>query len=820
MQYPTQLKPNIHWKNDYCKIFGLCLLMAALIFLPFLIYDHGIFLYYGDYNVQQIPFYRLAQQAVKEGNIFWDWNTDLGANFIGSYAFYLLGSPFFWLTTLFPNAAVPYLMAPLLMLKFACAGVSSFAFLKRFTKTNNMAMLGALLYAFSGFNIYNIFFNHFHEAVIIFPLMLVALEEAVYNNRRGWFAVTVFLAATMNYFFFAGQVVFILLYFILRCLDRRFPIALKALGVLAFEAVLGVLMACALLLPAALAIMDNPRLNMLSGMSMLFYSDEQRYGLILSSLFFPPDIPARPNFFPDSNAKWSSVSAFLPLFSMTGVVVFAKNYKKHWLKRMLGLCLVMALIPILNTAFYAFNSSYYARWFYMPTLMMALATCIALENEKIDYKYGVRFTLGAVLAFSVIGIIPKNTTEGQKWFAIPPYPERFWGYVAIALASLLMVALLLWIPRHTKKFMRYATLCTCGVILVYSIMMLGTGKAQSSPDSYQILVEEGLNGADNFSLDESVFYRVDEDKAQDNMPMYWYMPTIQCFHSVVPVSIMNFYESIGVQRNVASRPELEFYGVRAITSVKYLFCRTTENDQPDLPGFIRIGTQNNYNVYENQYFIPMGFTYDYYVNEDSYYAYTEKQRDKLLVKAMCLSNEDAETYGYLMQELPKEQYPDLSNEDYFASCKALQNNAGYSFTYSSTGFTSKIKMDRENLVFYSVPYEKGWTATVNGEPAEIVTANVGFMAVKAPAGDNTIEFHYETPGLKAGIVITGASFLLLAIYLLIIRYLRKKYPEKYFVGHNLHRNELFASEKRMLKTADAYAEQILESNRTDTDSKE
>ena len=149
--------------------------MAFLLFLPFLIIDKGLFIYYGDFNVQQIPFYRMAHDAVRSGNIFWNWNTDLGANFIGSYSFYLLGSPFFWLTLPFPSAAVPYLMAPLLMLKFALSSLTAYAYLRRFVRPD-FAVMGGLLYAFSGFSIYNVFFNHFHEAIVYFPLMLLALE--------------------------------------------------------------------------------------------------------------------------------------------------------------------------------------------------------------------------------------------------------------------------------------------------------------------------------------------------------------------------------------------------------------------------------------------------------------------------------------------------------------------------------------------------------------------------------------------------------------------------------------------------------------------
>ncbi|MFQ9847925.1 MAG: hypothetical protein ACLRXC_14085, partial [[Clostridium] leptum] len=74
--------------KQYFLVFGLGLLTSFLFFLPFLIMDKGLFVYYGDFNVQQIPFYQMCHDAVRSGNLFWSWTTDLGANFIGSYAFY------------------------------------------------------------------------------------------------------------------------------------------------------------------------------------------------------------------------------------------------------------------------------------------------------------------------------------------------------------------------------------------------------------------------------------------------------------------------------------------------------------------------------------------------------------------------------------------------------------------------------------------------------------------------------------------------------------------------------------------------------------
>ncbi len=83
----TLLKPQ---KEKYGSTFVIALIVAMALFVPYMIMSEGYFIFYGDFNVQQIPFYQMCHKAVREGNVLWNWNTDLGVNFIGSYSFYLL----------------------------------------------------------------------------------------------------------------------------------------------------------------------------------------------------------------------------------------------------------------------------------------------------------------------------------------------------------------------------------------------------------------------------------------------------------------------------------------------------------------------------------------------------------------------------------------------------------------------------------------------------------------------------------------------------------------------------------------------------------
>ena len=156
------------------------------------------------------------------------------------------------------------------------------------------------------------------------------------------------LLAIVNYYFFFGEVIFCVLYFIVCAFTRKdYKVTAANFFLFALEAVLGLILSAVLLLPAILMVLSNPRLdNWLLGWSGLLYGNEQRYGLILSSLFYPPDVPAYPNLFPDSNAKWSSVSLYLPLFSTVGLVAFLKMGLKRfaWIKKLLLISLFIALI--------------------------------------------------------------------------------------------------------------------------------------------------------------------------------------------------------------------------------------------------------------------------------------------------------------------------------------------------------------------------------------------------------------------------------------------------------------------------------------------
>ncbi len=179
----TANQTNKHPVRLYFQVFIEGVLLYLIAVLPFLIYHGGIFFYYGDYNVQQVPFYVLAGRAVDAGNLFWNPNVDLGSSMGGTFAFYLWGSPYFWFSTLFKPEHTPYLLPLFMALKYGTAMTTSFAYARRHVKTQAAAHMAALLYAFSGFAANNIVFQHFHEGIAFFPLYLLVFDNLVEDMR-------------------------------------------------------------------------------------------------------------------------------------------------------------------------------------------------------------------------------------------------------------------------------------------------------------------------------------------------------------------------------------------------------------------------------------------------------------------------------------------------------------------------------------------------------------------------------------------------------------------------------------------------------------
>ena len=776
---PRLLTPREQSHKKFWQAVGLCALTAAIFFLPFYILDGGFFHYAGDFNSQQISFYRYMNGFVKGAgypdsafagaprNTF-SWATDLGSGVMNAYSFYLYGSPFFWLSVLLPQSWLPYMMVPLLVLKFGVAGGGAYLYLRRYVKNANYAVLGACLYALSGFAVYNVFFNHFVDVVALFPYLLWALDEAIYEDRHGLFAFWVAVNLLNNYFFFVGQVIFLCIYFVCKLTAKDFRLTARKFGHLLWESVLGVAMGCLLLFPAVLSLLQNPRtIDLSSGWGFLTYAKVQQYLAILLSWILPPDSPYLTSVWSEGVIKWTSMTSYLPLCSLAGAMAYWRSRKADSKKRIVAVCAVCALVPVLNSAFYALNSSYYARWYYMPTLILAAMTVNALEDPDIDLDAPARGIGWIMLATLVFAVVPVRDDTTETWsFGVLKNPGQFFVVLGFGLLGLMLYRVLCSKWRQDSRFAQRMTAAVLVFACAFTMVHIGIGKfGQWHTDSD--LVEQDTNALLLKNDLPEGDYRIDTYKIHDNIGMWLDKSCLQYFGSTAAPSILSFYPGLGVKRDVRSEPEITNYALRGLLSVEYLITtpekRESFEDEADA-GWTYLADVDGYTLYHNDNYVPMGFTYDYYVTEATYETSIKTLRSNLLMRALVLTDEDVAQYGKYLTELSEDMLNDLHYDSYTQDCADRRAHSCSVFQMNNAGFHAEITLDKPNLVFFSVPYDDGFTAYVNGEKTDILRVDEGLMAVLCQPGASSIDFVYQAAGLSASRVVTAVAIPVWVVY--------------------------------------------------------
>lgn len=767
-------------RTCYWQVFGLCLALAAVLFLPHCVIDGftgGFFHYAGDFNDQMIPFYAYANDFIKQGGSF-SWATDLGSGFVNAYSYYCLGSPFFWLTILIPARWMPFTMVPMLCLKFAVAGSGAYLWMRRWVRSEEWSIVGGVLYAFCGFNIYNIFFYFFLDAPALFPYMLAALDDAVLDRKYGRFPFWAALNLLNNYFFFAGQAVFLIVYFVCMCVSRRYRLTLRLFGRLAFETILGCAAGCVLLIPAGLSLLQNPRtIDPFDGYGYLVYGKAQQYLAILYSAFVMPDAPYLTDMFNEGITKWTSLSVYLPVVGIAAGLAFCRVWRRHPFARILKVCVVCAFVPVLNSAFYALNSSYYARWFYMPILVLCAASVIALRTRPVR-ETEVPRALGqtALITLSAVAfaLVPNTDEDGNFVLGVVNNQYRFWGLFVVSALGVGLFALLL--RRGLRHPRRFASMLLAGVLgfsFLYGTVHISIAKyAQWDNDLEYPARTWGDVEEINALLPQDGFYRIDAYECYNNMGIWLDKSCIQCFHSTAAPHILEFYPSVGVTRDVSSKPDTDLYALRGLLSVRYTL--VPEDKIADWEADINkswalVSSTDDYALYENQDWVPMGFTYDYYITPDRYDQIPEEERGQVLMKALLLTEEQVEEWGGSLEPLPDELLEERDYETYVQDCARRRSSGVTGFTATRTGFTALSSQEEATLVFFSVPYDDGFTATVNGESVPVLKVDNGLMAVPVPAGESEIVFTYRTPGLGLSVRISLSALVVYGAYLLWLR---------------------------------------------------
>ena len=115
----------------------------------------------------------------------------------------------------------------------------------------------------------------------------------------------------------------------------------------------------------------------------------------------------------------------------------------------------------------------------------------------------------------------------------------------------------------------------------------------------------------------------------------------------------------------------------------------------------------------------------------------------------------------------------LDTENYQKAMDVL-NSKAVQVTAHGNVVEAHFDSQKEASLFFTLPYDKGWSATLNGQPVQIDRAQEGFMKIDVPAGQGRVVLTFVPQGFWTGLLSSLTGFVLFFLYYLFKQ--RRKLP--------------------------------------------
>jgi len=184
-------------------------LCAAMGFAPF--GDSSILIF--DLSDQFVEFLC----ALKQGDVFFSWNTALGGSYIGTFSYYV-SSPFSLLTLFCPNEAMPVAVVFLIALKLCCAGLTFFLLLGRRTGRYDLTGVAfSLCYALMAYNLACAMSFMWLDGVLWLPILLMGTEDILDGKSGKLLVIALAVSFVSSWYISYMTGLFCALYLLWRC---------------------------------------------------------------------------------------------------------------------------------------------------------------------------------------------------------------------------------------------------------------------------------------------------------------------------------------------------------------------------------------------------------------------------------------------------------------------------------------------------------------------------------------------------------------------------------------------------------------------------
>ena len=767
-----------------------------------------------DMYHQYAPFFSEFQHKLKNGSsLLYSWNIGMGVNFTALYAYYL-ASPLNWLLIICPKSLVIEFMTYSIVLKIGLSGLTMAWYLrKRFERNDFGVAFFGIFYALSGYMAAYSWNIMWLDCILLFPLIMLGIEQLVKEKKGMLYCITLGIAILSNYYISIMICIFMVFYFIALLVLSEEMSWMKLISRCGWFAVYSLLaggMAAAVLIPEIYAL-------------QMTASGDVNFPKTVSSYFSIFDMIARHmgnvkteiglDHWPNIYCGVAVLMFFLLYLGCRRI----KAREKAVYCTLLLFFFASFSMNVLNFIWHGFhypNSLPARQSFIYIFLMLVICYRAYMHLEKIPARH---VTLAFLGACSFIILAQKLVTEDHFHFSV--------YYVALIFLALYAGLIFLY-RKGRKFQTAATLLALSVVAIEAAVNTTVTSITTTSRTAYLAdnaavdQLVDGLLPGEEFFRVEKVNRKTKNDGAWMNFP------SVSLFSSTANADLSAFFKQIGCESSTnaysitGSTPlvdmlfgvkyglytgEADISGIRTLVDdVDDTYLYKNEYSMPvawmvsdyfetdwyrdagnpaDVQNRLAELTGSDRVLQQVGDGLDDGSAYSFYPEQSGeYYAYIDNKK----VEKVTVSQEgETQTFNNVNRGFMLELgYCEVGTQVVIRSETTGENVSAvvYRFSeealgqvyqnlnrdplvlssWSATALKGTVIVREEGKLFTTIPYDKGWTVMVDGEPYETEKIVDAFLSISLTEGMHEVEFSYEPQGLKLGSWITIGSLLVLA----------------------------------------------------------
>ncbi len=588
-----------------------------------------------------------------------DFNLGMGQNIIAMLnLFDGFGDPLLILSAFTPVRYSEALYNALVVVRMYLAGLGFSWYCFYMKKPGLHVITGALIYVFCGYALYSgVRHPSFITPMIYFPILLIGIDKIINGQKPYLFIITVCIAAVNGFYFLYVATIFVFLYALIRYFSihsgsKRIPfIKVFTHSILSYG--LGIMMSAFIFVPAVMGYLTSARSNSrVDPGNLLIYNPGYYFREFLASV--------------SPSGSWKFLSlAGLAMFAVI-LLIMRKDHQYRPLKWALRIGFLFYLIPFGG---YITNGFSYVsgRWTFIFSFLISLIVVYIMPVIQNLNKREKHVFSAVVILYGAIGLVHPLVRNGYTIFGF--------FVLSISLFILLLIqqdtiqfilrsikAKFNGLPITSATYENPGTIRKIGAIicclLVSANLSAGANLMFSERGNHYIsqfkktgkALDNHVNSevAAALPLPDKEFYRVDSiARHYQNASMILDYPSATAYFSIMNSHVSNGLNSL---EDVQLAQAYNLYGLDnraaldALASVKYISAQDGVHEEYVPFGFIpsckRKRNHKKYTIYENQYVLPLGYTYSTYITEGDYNNMTALEKQEAMMQSVVLADTD------------------------------------------------------------------------------------------------------------------------------------------------------------------------------------